>query len=320
MPANSQEIPASGEHSSLPQHTGRHRIAWDAVPHDVAAGIERQLGAEVTEAVGQPGGFSEGFASMLTLADGRRVFVKAASSEHAPAVADFHRREIAITRQLDTPWTPRLLDAYDDGTWVAGVYEEIQGRLPTQPWRPDELDRALATLVELTDALTPPPVDHALLREPRLGGWQALAAGGGEPVERLRTMDPWAVDHLEDIANLETQAPHALAGDTLQHGDLYPFNIMLNDERVFVVDWPHAWIGAPHCDAVTLLSSASLSGVDPQKLAERHPLTRAADKEQIDVTLAAHAGFLLRIATSVGPEADQNLVAMMTALGLASVR
>ncbi|MEV7867769.1 phosphotransferase [Streptomyces sp. NPDC088124] len=133
-------------------------------------------------------------------------------------------------------------------------------------------------------------------------------------------MAPWAADHLADLADLEAQAPQALAGATLQHGDLYPFNIMLHDQRVFVVDWPHAWIGAPHCDTVTLLSSASLSGADPQQLAERHPLTRAADKEQIDVLLAAHSGFLLRIVASAGMGADQNLVEMMTALGLASLR
>ncbi|MFE7357668.1 phosphotransferase family protein [Streptomyces sp. NPDC057543] len=304
----------------MPQETGRRRITWGALPRGVAACIEQLLGAEVAEAASQPGGFSEGLASLLTLTDGRRVFVKAANSEHAPAVSDFHRREIAVTRQLATTWTPRLLDAYDDGIWIAGIYEEIRGKLPAQPWRADELDRVLAALIELTDALTPSPIDRALLRGPRLGGWRALAEGGGVPVDRLRRMTPWAADHLDDLADLETWAPQALAGETLQHGDLYPFNIMLNNERVFVVDWPHAWIGAPHCDTVTLLSSASLSGVDPQELAERHPLTRAVDKEQIDVMLAAHSGFLLRITTSVGPEADQNLVEMMTALGLASVR
>ncbi|MFC9425679.1 phosphotransferase family protein [Streptomyces sp. NPDC056987] len=306
--------------AGLPQQTGTRRIAWNAVPQDVAAGIERLLGAEVVAAAGQPGGFSEGVTSLLTLTDGRRVFVKAASAEHAPAVSAFHRREIAVTRQLATAWTPRLLDAYDDGVWVAGVYEEIRGRLPAQPWRAAELDRVLAALAELTEALTPSPVDRTLLSEPRLGGWQALAEKGGPPVDQLRRMAPWAADHLTDLADLEAQAPQALAGGTLQHGDLYPFNIMVHDQQVYVVDWPHAWIGAPFCDTVTLLSSASLSGADPQELAARHPLTRTADRERIDVMLAAHSGFLLRIVASAGAEADRNLVEMMSALGLASLR
>ncbi|MFS7873454.1 hypothetical protein ACWELB_19190 [Streptomyces asiaticus] len=36
--------------------------------------------------------------------------------------------------------------------------------------------------------------------------------------------------------------------------------------------------------------------------------------------LALHAGFLLRTAAAAGPDADPNIVAMMNALGLASLR
>ncbi|MEU0929076.1 hypothetical protein [Streptomyces malaysiensis] len=36
--------------------------------------------------------------------------------------------------------------------------------------------------------------------------------------------------------------------------------------------------------------------------------------------LALHAGFLLRTAAGAGPGADPHLIAMMTALGLASLR
>lgn len=119
---------------------------------------------------------------------------------------------------------------------------------------------------------------------------------------------------------MEEQAPSSLAGETLLHGDLYPFNIMLTSDHVFVVDWPHAWVGAAYCDVLTLLSSASLSGLDPQALAEEHPLTRDLAPESINVFLAMHAGFLLRLTTIAGPTADRNLVDMATALGTASLR
>lgn len=306
----------------LPHHTGSRRIHWSALPEDFRRALESLLGAEVVDTASQPGGFSEGLASLLSLQDGRRVFVKAASSLDAPAVADFHRREIAITAQLSAAGTPRLLDAYDDGVWVAGIYAEIPGRIPAQPWRRDEFERVLAALVELSADLTPAPVDRALLASrPRLGGWQALAQDADPSVlARLRTMSPWAVDRLGDLVALESEAPRALAGETLLHGDLYPFNVMLTTDRVFVVDWPHAWIGAPHCDVVTVLSSASLSGVDPQEIAERHPLTRDVEPHRVDVMLAAHAGFLLRLAATVEATADRNLVDMATALGMASTR
>ena len=95
---------------------------------------------------------------------------------------------------------------------------------------------------------------------------------------------------------------------------------MLTADRVFIVDWPHAWIGPRHWDVVTLMSSASLSGVDPQAMAENHPLTRGLDPTQVNEVLALQAGFLLRAAAMAGPAADHHLVAMMTRLGLAPLR
>ncbi|MFF1419285.1 aminoglycoside phosphotransferase family protein [Streptomyces sp. NPDC058280] len=306
-----------GTGPGMPQATGSGRIAWEALPDEVTAPIERLLGSKVVRAVSQPGGFSEGLAARVRLANGRRAFVKAASSLTAPAVAEHHRREIAISQRLprEVP-APRLLEAYDDGVWVALVFEEIPGHLPAQPWQRDELDRVLAAVTDVARVLTPSPVDAAFLGKPRLGGWLALANEGG--VKQAEALSPWAADHFDELASLEENA--SLAGDTLLHGDLYPFNIMLTAERVFVIDWPHAWIGAPHCDVVTLLSSASLSGVDPQPIADSHPLTRDLDPVRINEVLAMHAGFLLRTAGLFGPAADPHIVNMMVALGLASLR
>lgn len=280
------------------------------MPEAVRASIEGLLGDRVVEAAGQPGGFSEGLAARLRLAGGGRAFVKAAGE---PMTAEIHRREISVASRLPAAApAPRLLATHDDGAWVALVFEEVDGGLPAQPWRRDELDLVLAAVTDLTEVMTPTPIGD-LTTPPRLGGWADVA------VDRLATLSPWAAANLDALLALEEHAPQVLAGRTLLHGDLYPFNLMLAGRRVFVVDWPHAWVGAPHCDLVTLLSSTALSGVDPQPFAERHPLTRDLDPLQIDVVLALHAGFLLQRAMSCGPSVDRNLVAMMTALGLASV-
>ncbi|MDX3529017.1 aminoglycoside phosphotransferase family protein [Streptomyces sp. ID05-39B] len=302
----------------MPEATGSRRMAWAAMPHEVTAGIERLLGSPVAEAISQPGGFSEGLAARVRLANGRGVFIKATSALRAPAVADFHRREIAVSERLprEVP-APRLLDAYDDGTWVVLAFEEIRGRLPAQPWQREELDRVLATVTEMAKFPTTSPVDEALLGKPRLGGWLAIA-GNAVVRNKVEELSPWAARHFDELATLEESA--SLDGATLLHGDLYPFNIMLTADRVFIVDWPHAWIGPRHCDAVTLMSSASLSGVDPQAIAEHHPLTRDLDPVQVNEVLALHAGFLLRAAAMAGPAADPHLVTMMATLGLASLR
>ncbi|MEU6715502.1 phosphotransferase [Nonomuraea sp. NPDC046802] len=306
----------SGTGAGMPAQTGSRRLMWDALPPAVRKQFELLVGQRVVAAVSQPGGFSEGLAVRARLSDGSGVFVKAAHVLTAPAEASHHRQEIAISQRLpiDAP-VPRLLHVHDDGEWVALVFEEIPGNLPAQPWQRDDLDRVLAAISDLVNALTPAPIDASLPALPRLGGWADLT----QPVvrERLRALSGWAADHLDDLVALESGAD--VAGSTLLHGDLYPFNLLLTPDRVVVIDWPHAWIGAPFCDLVTLLSSARLSGVDPQPIVESHPLTRGAGREQIDGLLALHSGFLLRGAVSAGPDADPNIVAMMTALGLASV-
>jgi hypothetical protein len=273
-------------HPGIPSNTGTRRLSWDELPASVRDQLERLLGHRVVAAASQPGGFSEGLAARARLADGSGVFIKAAQA--ATPAASHHRREIAVSRRLPASApAPRLLHAHDDGEWVALVFEEIPGSLPAQPWRREELDRVLAAIPGLVRALTPAPVEESQLAPPRLGGWSDLAPPARG---RLRTLSGWAADHLDGLIALESRAQ--LTGQTLLHGDLYPFNLLLTPDRVVAIDWPHAWIGAPFCDVLTLLSSAQLSGIDPQSLA----------------------------VASAGPEADPNIVAMMTALGLASVQ
>jgi len=302
----------------MPSATGGRRLTWAQLPLDVVAAIEDLLGGAVVAAISQPGGFSEGLAARVRLADGRRAFVKAVSSVVAPGVAGFHRREIVVTRRLPAVApVPRLLGALDDGVWVTLAFEEIDGALPAQPWRRDEFDRVLAAATELAYALTPSPVERDVVSQPRLGGWLTLASEGGNG--RLASLSPWAAGRLDELVALEQRSGTALAGETLLHGDLYPFNVMLGRDRVFFVDWPHAWIGAAHCDVLTLLSSAALSGMDPQPLADEHPLTRGLEPDRLNVFLATHAGFLIRLAALAGPTVDPDLLDMATALGRASL-
>jgi hypothetical protein len=298
-----------------PRVTGSRRVGWTAVPAGVRGAVEGLLGGPVVEAVSQPGGFSAGLAARVRVAGGRRAFVKAASARTDPSAAAFHRREAEVARHLPPAApVPRLLAVHDDGDWVALVFEEVPGRLPALPFRPDELRRVLDTLGDLAAALTPSPVDGSVLAPPRLGGWTGLTARAVAPLA------PWAARHVDELVALEARAPAATAGGTLLHGDPYPFNLVLTADRVAVVDWPHAWIGAPHCDVVMFLAgAAALGGVDPAPLAARHPLTRDVDPVHLDVVLALQSGFLLRAAVSAVADADPALVAMMQALAAAAL-
>jgi len=54
-----------------------------------------------------------------------------------------------------------LLWSYDEGGWVAMIFEYVDGRPPAQPWKGDELDRVSDALVALSATLTPSPLPAA---------------------------------------------------------------------------------------------------------------------------------------------------------------
>ena len=183
---------------------------------------------------------------------------------------------------------PRLLGSYDDGRWTALIFEDVDGVLPAQPWREAELERVLATLTGLAERLTPAPRLTLPLTPPRLGGWERLTHSR-PALAKLSTIAPRAAADLDLHLSLEAHLDDVIAGETLTHGDLYPFNILLTDDQVVFVDWPHAWIGPAHADLVMLLGSAALSGIDPEPFAARHPLLTGVAPEAVDVLISAQA-------------------------------
>ncbi|MFC8825950.1 phosphotransferase [Streptomyces sp. NPDC057137] len=303
--------------------TGSRRRPWNELPSSVRTGIEDVLGGTVAGATSQKGGFSDGLAARLRLADGRRAFAKAVDAAAAPGVAAHHRREVEVNGGLPpgAP-VPRLLGAYDANGWVALVFEDVDGALPVQPWREGELVRVLDAMTDLSERLTPAPRLNSAATSPRLGGWGRLV-DSPRSLARLAVVAPRAARELDRHLALEARLPEAIVGETLAHGDLYPFNVLLTDERVVVVDWPHAWTGPAYADVVMLLGSVALDGIDPEPYAARHPLLRGVDPVAVDVLISAQAGFLLAAACSMdasAPRTDPRLEHAMTALGLASLR
>jgi len=181
-------------------------------------------------------------------------------------------------------WTsaPAFIGSFDDGRWVVIALEAIGGAPPAESWDPESLTRAVSAVVELTEAVTPSPV--ALPREhPRLGGWIDLAADTSG-VARLATVSTWAADHLSDFVVLESDGLVAAQGSSLVHFDLYPHNMLLADDRIVFVDWPHARLGASIIDLMMLLSSATADGIDPEPILATY--AAAADPVAVDAILA----------------------------------
>ena len=66
---------------------------------------------------------------------------------------------------------------------------------------------------------------------------------GWHLVDDPQKLDDWSRRHLAELVELEARVA-AVAGETLLHFDIRADNLLLTDEEVYFVDWPHAHVGA----------------------------------------------------------------------------
>jgi hypothetical protein len=290
------EVPRASP-PSFPQASGR-RMLWAEMPAPVRSAVEDRLGSRVVSARSQAGGFSPGVAARLQLADGARVFVKAVCGSPNPESPDIHRREARIAAALPAHVpAPALRWSWDDGDWVVLAFDDVDGRAPELPWRTHELERVLAALHALATGLTPSPIslEPATKSLARLfGGWRRIADGGVDVVNVVPTR---VREHLDDLADLESRWPESVLGDTLVHLDVRADNLLLTPDRVLVVDWPWAAVGAPWLDLVAMLPSVAMQGGPrPDDVWRAHPLNRGTDDDRVDAFIAALAGLFVHAA------------------------
>jgi aminoglycoside phosphotransferase (APT) family kinase protein len=274
-----------------------NRVPYQSLPDDLRAEIDDRCGSPVVAAESQPGGFSPGVAARLRFADGRRIFVKAVHPAANTQAPDLHRREAQVVAAMpaDTP-VPRLCWTIDRGPdgWVVLAFDDVDGRQPAVPWRTNELDRVMTAVEALAARLTPSPIAADwlgeagdLVRESGRG-WSDAAA---DPATMDR-LDPWTRRHVRTLMTLEADVESAARGRTLLHQDLRADNVLLTQDAVMVVDWPHARMGAPWVDLLWFAPSVAMQGGPaPEVLLRRFPPAAGADPEAIDVVIAAIAGF-----------------------------
>ena len=280
------------------------------------AAIERRLESSIVDQTPQPGGFSPAVASRVRLADGRRAFLKIVGPEPNPDSAEIYRTEARNAAALPSSApAPRLLWSLDDGEWVVIAFEDVNGRHPLIPWRAAELDRVLAAMADLAASLTPPPFDAPAIAA-ALGdqfvGWRRFAA---RP-QAADGIDPWAWDRLGPLAELEERWTGASTGTTLLHTDVRADNILLTEDRVLFVDWPHATVGAAWIDLMGMLPSVVMQGgPDPEPVFAAHPVAEGADPTDVDAVLAGLAGYFLWHGTLPAPPGLPTLRAFQSAQG-----
>lgn len=295
------------------------RVSYEATPAALRAWADDALGSPVISAVTQTGGFSPGVAVRLVCADGQRAFCKAVTDVNDFAAAA-HRREQRINAALpaDVP-APRLLASYDEDSWVALLLADIDGRQPSLPWQDDELRRVLDAIDAMLAQLTPSPVAEVPTlagswRED-FGNWRAAVA---EPPDGL---GDWVQRNLERLATLESQWEAAAGGDTLVHTDLRADNMLLTEDRVWMVDWPHAARGAAIFDLVAFAPSVAMQGgPDPSTLLSLSATGRRADRDALTALVCAVAGYFVVHALAPAPPGLPTLRPFQAAQGEVTLR
>jgi hypothetical protein len=269
------------------------RIDYADVPAGVRRWVERELGSSVTAAVTQSGGFSPGAAARLTTASGRRAFVKAVGPElndRTPVL--FRMERIAMESLPPSSHAPRLLAAYDDGAWVALLLEDVEGRMPGEPWSAGDATLVFDALAEMSQQLQPSPWPGAPRAELKLAGFLSRWPLIGEaPPDDL---NPWAHRHLDALVDLGERSLTAIVGSGLAHWDVRADNVLItSDDRVVFVDWAHACLAAAWVDPV--IAACDLVDnphVDVEELLSRIPAVAAADPDYVTALIAAITGGL----------------------------
>lgn len=275
--------------TAIPHGRTARRLEWPFLPPHVRTLVEGRLGSPVEDAASQGGGFTPGFASVLTGRDGSRIFVKAASRKAQRAVAESYREEGRKLAALPAGVpAPRLLWHHEDDAWVVLGIEYVAGRSPQRPWRADELDRCLDTLEGLATSLSPAP--SGVSRDTFAAEFADFLAAWDHVRHALPDLP-----HLDEAAGLAARYAEVCAGDTLVHTDIRDDNLLLGpDGEVWVCDWNWPVLGAPWLDTVFLLLGARGDGIDVEALLRERPLTRDVPAEHVDVVLALLVGYFLR--------------------------
>jgi aminoglycoside phosphotransferase (APT) family kinase protein len=273
----------------------------------------------VVAAETQPTGFSPGLAARLRLEDGRRVFLKAVHESANPDSPDIHRREARIMAALPpTAPAPRLLWSHEEGGWVALCLEDVDGRHPHEPWTEADLSLVIGALQRMAADLTPSPIDPGATAADafrgNINGWR-IANDRGET-----RLDEWSLRNLDQLDELETEAPGACAGETLLHFDIRADNILIAGERVYLVDWPWARTGAPWVDWVAMAPSVAMQGgPEPGSFLRRLDVADVPP-HAIDAIVCTLAGYLTVHGLDPPPPGLPTLRAFQSAQGLVAVR
>ncbi|QEX15459.1 hypothetical protein FRZ44_07430 [Hypericibacter terrae] len=257
--------------------------SWSDLPPAVVAALERALGAGVAEAEIAWGGYSPSASFHLTLADGRRVFVKGAHPGQTREGRLSLAQEIESYRALPVleGLAPDYLGTIEAGDWTFLMLDSIAGAQKALPWSPAKLERLARALAafyerarELARSWERPDAYRSLTVDltDANSGWIALARSRDAQegflslfVDRASGRR-WFDRSLPRLIELQSAAGELLQPDparatSLIHLDLRSDNLLFRpDGAPVLLDWSYVTTGPVVLDTVFFAPSVEGEG------------------------------------------------------------
>ena len=218
--------------------------------------IERAVGSKPVRYEQRRGGYSTADRYAVTLADGRRVFVKSAAKEN---LAGWLRREHEVYTSLSGTFIPALVGWDDDGVRPLLAIEDLSDADWTPRLDAARVEAVRTALAELGQSAPPPNTRAVRDTFPELfGRWRVVESDPG----------PFLSTGLRDQEWLERALPVIIAaadaaqieGDQVCHFDVRSDNLCFHGGRAVLVDWNWASLGNPDVDVAAWLPSVRVEG------------------------------------------------------------
>lgn len=232
------------------------RFEWFDLPESVRMTVEQASGP-VVKAEAATEGLNSHLAAVLYTASGS-LFLKGIRTDH-PAVAA-QQREAAINPHVRSV-TPELLWHTEVDGWNLLAFECVEGRHADYAPGSSDLPKVVEVLAEL-------------------GGIRA-------PKLPLRAAEERWAEHVDDPASLEL-----LAGGTLLHTDISPYNVLITSGPARIIDWAWPTKGAAFIDPCYFAIRLMAAGHSPEQAeywTSQVPAWRNAPKEAVDTFVSISA-------------------------------
>lgn len=230
--------------------------------------IERQL----DNITAIEGGFSQAQRGLVTLPDGKEVFVKVGLQENTKKWA---KKEVAVYRFLEKhqyTYAPKLVAASSDETAFAlEAFTSATGWDWQENWNADRLAATIQAMDDLA-AVELDDDERSFFSERNISqddnGWLSLfTAADKQKVLKRKLHGIGAEDIANNIdfaADAERSKAYQFATDTLVHYDLRADNCAWNAnlKQVKIVDWNWTQLGDKDIDLAATLTHIHKSGYD----------------------------------------------------------